>query len=221
MLKLLGIALAASSLATVPALAQDAPPPPPPPADMPAPPEHTSPYANDSFRGFRVEGNIGWDQFRALGRDREKLGYGATIGFDGQIGRIVVGPEATFWRANDWSEICAGASGGNVCTKSFQEYGVGARAGYLVSPGLLVFAKGGYVGNEQRKRFTATTGRGSYYDHYNTDGYQFGGGVEYGMANRFTGFLSGAYVSAQYTYAQYDDHTSRQRVMGGVGIHFK
>ncbi len=59
------------------------------------------------------------------------------------------------------------------------------------------------------------------YDHYNTDGYQLGGGVQYGMGSRFSGPLSGLYVSAQYVYSQYDDHTSRQRVMGGVGIHFK
>lgn len=220
MLKLFAFSIAASALTAVPALAQDAPPP--PPQDMPAPPTPMHPYADDTFRGIRVEGNFGWDQFKALGTDRDKFGYGATIGFDGQIGdRIVVGPEASFWRANDWTENCAAQSGGSACTKSFQEYGVGVRAGFLATPQLLVFGKGGYVGNEQRKRYTTTAVGRSYYDHYNTDGYEFGGGVEYSMANRFSGPLSGLYLSAQYVHSQYDDHTSRQRVMGGVGIHFK
>lgn len=174
---------------------------------------------NTSFRGFRLEGNLGGDRFQSQGTHNDKFGYGATIGFDGQIGdRIVVGPEATFWRANDWTENCSTPSaGGNVCHKSFEEFGVGVRAGYLVTPQTLVFAKGGYVMNEQRKRFDAPGGIGSYYDHFRTDGYQVGGGVEYTVV---PGKLP-VYVNAQYVYSQYDDHTSRQRVMGGVGIRFK
>lgn len=174
---------------------------------------------NTSFRGFRLEGNAGGDRFQSQGRHNDKFGYGATIGFDGMIGdRIVVGPEATFWRANNWNENCSGVNGGAVCQKSFEEWGVGARAGYLVTPRALVFAKGGYVNNEQRKRFDANTAtQRSFYDHFRTDGYQVGGGVEYTVVE---GRLP-VYVDAQYVYSQYHDHTSRQRVMGGIGVRFK
>lgn len=187
-----------------------------------------------TFRGFRVEGDVGGDRFQSQGLHNTKLGYGATVGFDGVIaGRIVVGPEATYWRANNWSENCSGGiNGGSVCDKSFQEYGAAVRIGYLVTPNLLVFGKGGYVDNEQRKRFAATSNifyvngqivgpETSYYNHGRTDGYQLGGGVEYAMGDRFSGPLAGLYVSAQYVYANYDDHTARQRAMGGIGIHFK
>lgn len=176
-----------------------------------------------SFRGFRIEGNLGGDRFMSQGVHRDKFGYGATIGFDGQIGeRIVIGPEASLWRANEWTENCtAGVAGGSVCHKSFGELGIGVRAGVLVTPQFLVFGKGGYVSNEQRKRFDAPAGQTSYYNHVNTDGYQFGGGVEFSMANRFQGPLSGLYVNAQYVNSNYNDHTSRQRVMGGIGIRFK
>jgi len=69
----------------------------------------------------------------------------------------------------------------------------------------------------QRKRFVAAPGGSSYYDHFGTDGYQVGGGVEYTV----TEGRVPAYVNLQYVYSQYNDHTSRQRVMAGVGIRFK
>lgn len=175
--------------------------------------------ASSSFRGIRIEGNIGGDRFRSQGVHDDNLGYGGTIGFDGVIGgRIVIGPEGSYWRANNWAENCtAAAGGGSICHKSFEEWGAAVRAGYLVTPRFLVFGKGGYVNNEQRKRFDAPIGQTSFYDHFRTDGYQVGGGVEYTvMDSRIP-----VYVNAQYVYSQYNDHTSRQRLMAGIGIRFK
>jgi outer membrane immunogenic protein len=203
-------ALAGFAAVATPAFAQDVAPD--------APTESAT-----SFRGLRIEGDAGGDRFQSQGVHRDKFGYGATVGFDGQIGkRIVIGPEATYWRANNYSQNCTGTvGGGSLCNRSFEEFGVGVRAGYLVTPQMMVFGKGGYVTNEQRKLFEAPAGQSSFYDHYNTDGYQVGGGVELSMADRFKGPLSGLYVNAQYVYSNYSDHTSRQRVMGGVGIRFK
>jgi outer membrane immunogenic protein len=179
----------------------------------------TAETTNSSFRGFRLEGNAGGDRFQSQGRHNDRFGYGGTIGFDGMIGdRIVVGPEGSFWTANDGNENCGGSNGGSVCHKSFEEWGVAVRAGYLVTPRALVFGKAGYVNNEQRKRFDANTvGQTSFYDHFRTDGYQVGGGVEYTITE---GRLP-VYANAQYVYSQYNDHTSRQRVMGGIGVRFK
>jgi len=183
--------------------------------------DSTASDANPSFRGIRVEANAGGDRFRSQGRHHDKFGYGATVGFDGVFGhKIVVGPEASFWRANNWSEICGGGSaGGTICQKSFEEWGVGMRAGFLVTPTFLAYAKGGYVTNEQRKRFDAPAGQTSFYDHYNTDGYQVGGGIEYTLGRDV--MRMPVFVGAQYVYSQYNDHTSRQRVMGSIGFRFK
>jgi outer membrane immunogenic protein len=215
--------LVLSAVAT-PAFAQDsAAPATTPAADTTYATTSSDGTSGSTFRGFRIEGNAGGDRFQSQGVHRDKFGYGATIGFDGQIGdRIVIGPEATYWRSNKFSENCTGvAANGTLCNKSFEEFGVGVRAGVLVAPQLLVFGKGGYVTNEQRKRFSSATGATVGYEHYNTDGYQVGGGVELSMADRFQGALSGVYVNAQYVYSQYNNHTSRQRVMGGVGIRFR
>ena len=192
----------------------------------------TAQSITSEFRGFRAEGNVGWDRFQSLGTHDNKLGYGATVGFDGVLmEKIVVGPEASFWRANNWTENCAGGiNGGSVCSKSFEEYGVAVRAGYLVTPGLLVFGKAGYASNEQRKRFDAPPGlyyvngqivgpETSYYNRGRSDGYQVGGGVEYSLTSFHTPLP--VYVSGQYVYSNYANHTSRQRAMLGVGVRFK
>ena len=210
------LSVAALAATAAPVAAQDASAP----QDASTPAPNTS---GNSFRGFRLEGDVGGDQFQSEGVHRRKLGYGGTIGFDGQIGdRLVIGPEATYWRANNYTEnFTSGTIGGSVAHKSFDEYGVAVRAGLLLAPQLLVFGKGGFINNEQRKSFNAPAGQQSYYNHFNTDGYQVGGGVELSMANRFQGPLSGLYLSAQYVYARYDDHTSRQKLFGGVGIRFR
>lgn len=174
-----------------------------------------------SFRGVRLEANLGGDRFRSQGESNDKFGYGGTIGFDGTINnKIVIGPEASFWRANNWNENCtAGNAGGTVCHKSFEEWGVGVRAGFLVSPNFLIFGKGGYVANEQRKRFDAPAGQTSFRDRVTTTGYQYGGGVEYTLSGPEA--KAPIFVGAQYVYSQYNDNTSRQRVMGTIGIRFK
>jgi outer membrane immunogenic protein len=174
-----------------------------------------------SFRGFHVEGDIGGDRFQSEGQHNTKFGYGATAGFDGQIGdKIVIGPEVSYWRPGDGSENCsAGVNGGTVCHKSFYEIDATVRAGYLVTPQMLVFARGGYANNVQRKSFDAPAGGTSYYDRVRSDGYLVGGGVEYSLTQ--LSMPLPVYVSAQYDYSNFDDHTARQRALLGIGVRFK
>jgi outer membrane immunogenic protein len=179
-----------------------------------------------SFRGFRIEGNIGGDRFKAEGDHRTKLGYGGTAGFDGVIAdKIVVGAEGSYWRPKGDSSDCTDFNGGTLCQRSERELGAAVRVGYLLAPALMIFGKGGYVSDRQRNSFFASSGFyvvngqivGPGYsarDRYSTDGYQAGGGVEYSLTDMF-------YVSGQYVYSRYHDHTSRQRAMFGAGIRFK
>lgn len=173
-----------------------------------------------TFRGIRVEGNIGGDRFQSEGTHNDEFGVGGAIGFDGTIGeRIVIGAEGSYWRGTDWNENCQDLSDGtSICHKAFEEWGAAVRAGYLVNPDLLVFAKGGYVNGEQRRRIDdSSTGAELVYDHYRADGYQLGGGVEYTLTQ---GSLP-IYASAQYVYSNYHGHSARQRIMAGVGVRFK
>ncbi|WP_395397506.1 outer membrane beta-barrel protein [Novosphingobium sp. BL-8A] len=195
-----------AGIASQPALAQDDSTP-------------TTSSNGTTFRGIRVEGNIGADRFRSEGTHNDEFGYGGTIGFDGTFGeRIVIGAEGSYWRANNWNENCQGLPDDNsICHKAFEEWGAAVRAGYLVTPQLLVFAKGGYVNSEQRRRIDDPDGAQLVYDHYRADGYQLGGGAEYTI----TQGRMPIYVNAQYVYSNYHGHTARQRLMGGVGIRFK
>ncbi len=189
-------------------------------------PQFATAQIETSFRGFRLEGNVGGDRFKAEGDKNTKFGYGGTFGFDGMIGsKIVVGAEGSYWRPNKGTSDCTSLNGGALCQQSSHELGAAIRVGYLLTPSLMVFGKGGYVNDKQRNSFLSSTGL--YYvngnivgpgfsatDHYSTDGYQAGGGVEYSLTPMF-------YVNGQYVYSRYDDHTSRQRAMFGAGIRFK
>lgn len=164
-----------------------------------------------SFRGAYVEGQVGGDRFQSEGVHDDKFGYGGAIGFDGTINdRWVIGPQAAYWRGR--GENQTGLNGGLLNHKSFQEYSVGVRGGYLVIPKVLVYGIGGYAINEQRRALTAQTG--AFYDHFSTDGYFLGGGAEYSITDMF-------YAGAGYRYSNYHDHTARQRLFATAGVRFK
>jgi hypothetical protein len=109
------------------------------------------------------------------------------------------------------------ANGNSIDHKAFEEWGAAVRAGFLATPDVLIFGKAGYVNGEQRKRIEGPVGNTLVYDHYRADGYQVGGGVEFSLTQ---GRLP-VYASAQYVYSNYHGNSSRQRVMGGIGIRFK
>lgn len=172
------------------------------------------------FRGIRIEGNLGGDRFQSEGNHNDKFGYGGTVGFDGTLGeRIVIGAEGSYWTPGKGNENSTALGGGyGIDHKAFEEWGAAVRAGYLVTPQMLVFGKAGYVNGEQRKRIEGPTGETLVYDHYRADGYQVGGGVEYTVMPQSS---LPVYVNAQYVYSNYHGNSARQRVMAGVGVRFK
>lgn len=167
-----------------------------------------------SFRGFRAEGNVGWDRFQSEGTHDDGIGFGGTVGWDGVINdRIVIGPEFSYWRSRRENVTPGLGDLGTVTHKSFNELNASVRVGVLVSPRFLVYAKGGYANGEQRKAFIAPPGQTSYYNHFRTDGYTVGGGGEFALNDRF-------YVNAEYRYTDYNTNNARQRVSLGAGVRF-
>jgi outer membrane immunogenic protein len=173
----------------------------------------TASSGDNYFGGFRAELQAGGDRFQSQGTHDHNFAFGGAVGYDGRIGdRIVIGPEFTYWRGRGENKT-PGVNGGTVAHKSFNEFGAGVRAGYLVNPKLLVYGSGGWVTDEQRKAFTGTPTEAGFYDHTNTDGYQLGGGVDYALNSRF-------YTGLGYRYSNYADHTARQRLYVSAGIRF-
>src|SRR5690242_19905404 len=106
-----------------------------------------------SLRGFRVEADTGISSWHSEGAHKSKWGWGAAAGVDAYVAdNFVLGAEGTFWWAPADNRNVP-QSGGIANHKTFQEWGLAARAGVEVAPGTLVYGKIGYVRNEQRKEF--------------------------------------------------------------------
>jgi outer membrane immunogenic protein len=171
------------------------------------------------LRGFRAEGQAGVSSFSSEGRSKSKFGWGAAAGVDFDLGGFVLGAEGTFWWAPAENRGIDGP--GEARHKTFQEWGVAGRAGFLATPSTLVYGKLGWVTNEQRKEFvpflpgTTTVGGavtpGYYYHHFNAHGYQWGGGIEQNLTDMF-------YVKAEGRYSRYNDHTHTITGLLGLGV---
>jgi outer membrane immunogenic protein len=185
--------------------------------------QDTSADTTSSFRGFRVEGNAGYDWAHSEGRQNSKFAYGGSAGFDGRIGNIVIGPEFTYWHPNNNRNtvVTPGALGGTFRHEQRDQLSGDVRIGYLVTPDFLVFGKGGYVNESQREIFLAPAGQVGYARGGHADGYQYGGGLEFTLHDKFSSMPGGLYVSAQYVRSQFDNHTRDQHAMGGIGFRFK
>lgn len=208
MKKLVIAALAAATLIPVAAQAQE--------AEVAAQAQAVEP---GSLAGFRVEGNLGWDQQKAFGNTNEKLGYGGSAGWDGNVtSRIVVGPEVSYWRPNKGRNDVV-SDNGLVTERGGDMWAGAVRVGVRATPDLLIFGKGGYVNQSQRTYLTTSTGVARTSDH--VDGYQVGGGLQYSPADKFSFVPANVYVSAQYVYSRFDNHTSDQHAMGGIGFRFR
>jgi outer membrane immunogenic protein len=164
------------------------------------------------LRGVRADAQVGIDRFYSEGNNDNHLAYGGALGVDTFVGdNFVLGVEGTF--LNSRAENITRDGPGRAERKSFEEWGGAVRAGFMMSPSTLVYAKGGFVVNEQRKRFVADNPLGTYYNHYRTKGYVVGGGIEQMLGERI-------YVKAEGRYANYKTNSSRQTGLLGVGVLF-
>lgn len=178
-----------------------------------------------ALRGFRVEANAGTDRFHSADTRRSKFGYGATIGADVSISRLVLGVEGSYWRDSGKITNCLTGGAGTFCSTSGQrELGAAVRAGFAITPQLLAFGKVGYVSDRQREIFTSS-GQTFYVNgqfvagppssdlKFDESGYDVGGGLEYTFQNH-------VFADAQYVHARYRNRNSRDRAMLGVGYRF-
>ena len=164
------------------------------------------------LRGVRADAQVGIDRFYSEGNNDSHLAYGGALGVDTFVGdNFVLGVEGTF--LNSRAENITRDGPGVAERKSFEEWGGAIRAGVMMTPSTLVYAKGGFVVNEQRKYFNADNPFGSYYNHYRTKGYVVGAGVEQMLGERL-------YVKAEGRYANYKTNSSRLTGLIGLGVLF-
>ena len=179
--------------------------------------------AENNFNGAFVGGQIGWQQDRQslnLGTvpaitTRAKgdgLAYGGQIGYDLNLGGGVIGIETSL----------TGRTGSNRFPTFDLEPGrtlnVTARAGFLVSPRALLYARGGY----SNARFSVSNPAGPTEKR---EGYTVGGGYEQMLSRNVS-------ARVEYNYSDYGNDTlvgtaspstlnyHRHAVMTGLNFRF-
>ena len=222
-MKKLFIAVASgSALVSVPALAQ-------------------APEAEHTFTGPRVEAILGYDINKAgssvdddasQGNDQsaEGLLYGVGVGYDVDLGPVVVGAEAELSDSTAKTKFengdFEGFGFGNV--KANRDLYLGARVGAKVNPNLLVYAKGGYTNAKFDIR--SSDGTTEFRDDIDADGYRVGAGAEYALGTN-------SFAKLEYRYSNYKKaeidlggtlpdggrfnvDTDRHQVVAGFGYRF-
>ncbi|QWC55879.1 outer membrane beta-barrel protein [Erythrobacter sp. 3-20A1M] len=193
------------------------------------------------FTGLRVEALAGYDQLRAgssvdddvnVDNDQSAEGvtYGGAVGYDVDLGAVVVGAEAELMGSSADTDYdngdFEGFGYGNV--SAGRDIYLGARVGAKVGPQALIYAKGGYTNAKLNVR--SNDGTATFDDNYKLDGYRLGAGVEYAFNPRM-------YAKLEYRYSNYSDakvdfggslpdsdrfdvDTDRHQVVAGVGVRF-
>ncbi|MEM7689982.1 MAG: outer membrane beta-barrel protein [Pseudomonadota bacterium] len=193
------------------------------------------------FTGFRGEALLGYDNLRAgsdvdddVNEDNDQsidgLSYGIAVGYDIDLGSIVIGPEAELTDSTGDVEFddgdFEGFGFGNV--SAGRDLYLGARIGFNAAPNTLIYAKGGYTNAKLNIRNNDGTFESD--NDFDLDGYRIGAGAEYAIQQN-------AFVKLEYRYSNYSEaeidfdgslpdsdrfgvDLDRHQVMAGVGVRF-
>ena len=194
---ILGAALLAGTFAAAPAMAQPA-------VDTATP-----------YTGVKVEGILGWDRLKVPGDHADGVIYGAGVGYDVQMGGMVLGVEGE--AAGSTTDQCASSvsvTGDRLCAKLGRDLYVGGRIGAVVGGRTLVYAKGGYTNARVRLTYTdGATGVNNFNLGANKDGWRIGGGVEQSVGTR-------SFIKAEYRYSTYSGSIDKHQAVVGFGFRF-
>ena len=164
------------------------------------------------FVGAHVEGEVGYDRIPSTELNKTGLLYGVGAGYDLGIGSVRLGAEAE--ASASTAKGCSTSSQGKLCVDSKRDLYVGARVGAVLSPNLLLYAKGGYTNFRQSSSLETATSKtegGS-----NSGGFRVGAGVELAISKN-------TFVKAEYRYSHYNEGVvdfGRHQVVTGVGLRF-
>ena len=198
--------------------------------------------AQDSgFSGPWVAGVAGYDINKAgssqddgvnapQDANAEGMVYGGAVGYDLDMGTMVIGAEAELTDSNaDSTYGDPYTTFGLGTVDAGRDLYVGARAGFKVTPSTLVYGKAGYT--NARFNYIGGDGTTDYSQNLDTDGLRLGAGVE----QKFGAMTFG---KIEYRYSNYkegevdfeatgvtdsdrfDIDTDRHQIVASVGIRF-
>lgn len=149
----------------------------------------------------------------SIDASKDSAMLGAYIGYDKEFGRFVLGAETgiSFGTSDTVSDV-PGASPVTIDPK--RSFDLSARAGYLVTPSTLVYARGGYTND--RVRTTITSAAGSRVASEDRDGWLAGGGLEQILMPHLSARLEYRYADLSDGDGKYDRH----QVLSGITYRF-
>lgn len=168
-----------------------------------------------SYTGVKVEGLVGWDRLKVPGDHADGVLYGAGVGYDVQMGGMVLGAEGE--ASGSTTDQCAtsvNVTGDRLCAKLGRDLYVGGRIGAVVGGRTLLYAKAGYTNARVRLTYAdGGTGVNNFNLGANKDGWRVGGGVEQSVGSR-------TFLKAEYRYSNYEQGYEKHQVVGGFGFRF-
>lgn len=177
-------AAAAAALSAAPAMAQDATP-----------------------TGLYVGALVGWDHLETKGDlgsgGKDGVVFGAIVGYDAKIaGSALVGFEAEIDGASTKrQERDLLVTGDRGAIKSGRDLYAGVRLGFEASPGLVIYAKGGYTNAKIIAEYDDGAGF-EVSERVVADGYRLGAGVQKSLTDRIA--IRGEYRYSDYGTLRYD-----------------
>jgi outer membrane immunogenic protein len=184
------------------------------------------------FSGPRVEAHAGWDRVQAklshagdsISDHDDGVLYGAEVGYDYQIGNLVLGALAGI--DGSTTKECVSGGSERACLKAARDFEVGIRAGQALADRALIYLKATYANARVRVGYTDSDfPEDNISAADNRGGFRLGAGVEANVGTQ-------TYVKVEYRYSDYKNYRvdldgdalqlglSRHQVLGGVGIRF-
>jgi len=214
-------------------------------ATMAAMPAAAQQQEESNFTGFRLEARAGWDSFGGrigmtdpddedetitVSTSQDKAGYGAELGYDFQLGPVVIGAYAGI--DNSGTSSCLEIVGDDFgCLESGRNLYAGGRAGVVVNGNILIYGRGGYSRARYSLAYDGDTDSATnpiFIIADSAGGTHYGGGVEMAFTPNFYGRLE--YIRTRYdrleTVNPLDDDLAigirarRNQVFAGIGLRF-
>jgi len=184
-----------------------------------------SPASAQHFDGPYAGVQAGWErtQVRNVATDLGTLGLddrhdalsgGMFVGYDRQVApRIVVGAEASMDFSSD-DDVQGSTALGRFSIDPRWSLDLTGRAGYLVDPRTLVYARGGY--ENARIEANAIVGGTRIAERENRDGWTVGAGIERQFVQNLSGRIEYRYSDLSDGDGSYDRH----RILAGLSYRF-
>lgn len=150
----------------------------------------------------------------ACRNDKDDLEYYARLGFDKQIGKVVIGAVAEFGKSEASDSVSAFSTTPAFYTMTREldwNAALRLRGGYTVGPKTLIYATGGGAYAKIDNKFATSNTVNSFEitADDNAWGWQAGGGLEQKLGRNFS-------VGVEYLYSRYNDDNSGVTVGNGT-----